>query len=489
MSAAFGVHVGNSCACIAVSKDGKTDVVANAAGDRVTPAMVGFTDNEISVGLSAKQTRVRNLTNTVTKNKFIIGGEAPKNDNPVTCLANEDGKYMYQVDYKEQETNVSPEEILQHIYKYMHDIAAAHCANVDDSNTVITIPLSYAADKREAVSACAEKAGFRVVQVISEPVAACMAHGLEQEMDRRHVFVYRVGGSTMTATILLVSGGCYSIVDSIELNLGGDEITDVVTNYLGREFKNKYKEDILVNKRAKIKLSMEAEKVKHVLSTLDTAHCYVESLFDGMDFSTNVTRARFDNEISKVVSDLLSPITELFSRCNLTTDDISSVILSGGTTKVVKIQKQLSSMFPSAEMSLNIYPDESIAVGAAVQASLITKDVCLNRSTTMLSVSQDILATCDQLTEKNYTLVFKDSTVPLRRSVVLSGLSNVDVKEITVKLVFAPDIPLCALTLPVDEKSKIILGVHIHRDGGTHFTLTDKTSSKSTDYILKQSSS
>jgi len=293
----------------------------------------------------------------------------------------------------------------------------------------------------------------------------------------------------MTATILLVSGGCYSIVDSIELNLGGDEITDVVTNYLGREFKNKYKEDILGNKRAKIKLSLEAEKVKHVLSTLDTAHCYVESLYDGMDFSTNVTRARFDNEISKVVSDLLAPITELFSRCKLTTDDISSVILSGGTTKVVKIQKQLSSMFPSAEMSLNISPDETIAVGAAVQASLITKDVCLNTSTSMLSISQDILATCDQLTEKNYTLVHKDSTVPLRRNVALSGLNSGDVKEISVKLLFAPDTTLCTLTLPVDEKSKIFLGVHIHRDGSTHFTLTDKASSKSTDYILKQPSS
>lgn len=482
--AAFGVHVGASSACIAVSKEGKTDVVANDAGDRTTPAMVGFNDSEIVIGLSAKQTRIRNLANTVTKNKFVIGGEEPKDDYPVTFTTDKDGKFVYQVDYKEQEFNVSPEEILQHVYKYMHDIAASHCSNVDDSNTVITVPLHYKTDLRDKVRVCAEKAGFRVVQVISEPVAACLGHGLEQEMDRRYILVFRVGGSTMNATILLVSGGCYSIVDSIELRLGGDALTEVVTRYLAKEFMSKYKEDLMVHKKAKAKLSLEAEKVKHVLSTLDTAHCYVESLFDGMDFSTNVTRARFDNEISKVVSELFAPITELFSRCKLTTDDIAHVVLSGGTTKVVKIQKQLGSMFSKAEINLNVSPDESIALGAAVQASLITKDENLNKSPKMLSVSRDIIAISEQLTEPKVVFVHSDSTIPLRRNLPLTV--NKDVKEVTVKIVFSPDLTLCALTLPVVSKTKLILGVHIHRDGSTDFTLTDKTSSKTTNYNLKQ---
>jgi len=487
MSASFGVHVGNSSACIAVSKDGKTDVVANAAGDRTTPAMVGFTDSEISVGLAAKQSRIRNLTNTVTKNKFLVGGEDPMDDSPVTCETNKDGKYVYQVDYKEQEHTVTPEEILQHVYQYMHDIAASHCGNVDESNTVITVPLEYKTDLRNKVRVCAENAGFRVVQVVSEPVASCLGHALEQEMDRRYILVYRVGGSTMNATIILVSGGSYSVVDTIELRKGGDALTEVVTRYLAGEFMRKYKEDLLVHKKAKAKLAMEAEKVKHVLSTLDTAHCYVESLFDGMDFSTNVTRARFDNEISKVVSDLLAPLTELFSRCKLTTEDIAHVILSGGTTKVVKIQKQLGSMFSGAELNLNVSPDESIAIGAAVQASLITKDENLSESTKLLSVSRDIVAISEQLTEPNIVVVHADSTIPLRRNLPLTV--NKDVTEVTVKLVFSPELGLCALTLPVDNKTKLILGVHIHRDGSTHFTLTDKASSKSTDYILKQAQS
>jgi len=484
MSTSFGVHIGNSSACIAVSKEGKTDVVANDAGDRVTPAMVGFNDSEIIVGLAAKQGRIRNLTNTIVNNKRLIAKETVT-DCPVTILEKGE-KLVYQVDFKERDYFISPEKVLEHLYSYMHDIAASHCANVDESNTVVTVPLGFTQEQRQTVKQCANAAGFRVVQVISEPVAACLAHGIEQDQDRRRVLVYRVGGSTMSATVLLVSGGCYSVLDNVEVRLGGDSVTEVLVNYLGKEFKNKYKEDILVNKRGKAKLGVEAEKCKHVLSTLDTAHCYVESLFDGMDFSTNVTRARFDNELSKVVSDMLAPISDLLTRCNLSTSDISNVVLAGGTTKVVKIQKQLSSMFSGADISLNISPDECIAVGAAVQASLITRDIDLSGPEKMFSISRDILAISDHIEGGQTVLVHEDSTIPLRRSVNLSVVEGTE--QVTVKVVFAPDTSLSVLTLPVQKKSKLILGVHIHRDGSTHFTLNDKSTNKSTDSLLKPAS-
>jgi len=240
----------------------------------------------------------------------------------------------------------------------------------------------------------------------------------------------------------------------------------------------------MVNKRARAKLFQEGEKTKHVLSTLDTAHCYIESLYDGMDFSTNVTRARFDNELSKVVGELMAPISDLLTRCNLCTDDISNVVLAGGTTKVVKIQKQLSSMFPKAEMNLNISPDESIAIGAAVQASYLTKELNLKSSTVkMMSISQNIMALSDALEGGQTILVAADATIPLRRSVPLSGVADV----IEVKVVFSPDVQLALLRLPLQDKdkAKLYLGVHIHRDGSSHFTLSDKTSGKSVDALLK----
>jgi len=483
MSTSFGVHIGNTSACIAVSKDGKTDVVANDAGDRVTPAMVGFSDNEIVVGIAAKQGRIRNMTNTIVNNKLVLAGE-DFSDSPVQILEKGDQR-RYQVDFRDKDFYVSPEKVLEHIYAYMHDIAAAHCSNVDQSNTVITVPLGFKKELKDLVKTCATSAGFNVVQVVVEPVAACLAHGIEQDQDRRHVLVYRVGGSTLTATVLLVSGGVYSVLDSTEQRLGGSAITEVLVNYLGKEFKNKYKENILQNKRGKAKLSVEAEKIKHVLSTLDTAHCYVESLYDGMDFSTNVTRARFDNELSKVASEMLDTISTLLTRCNLTIEDIKNVVMAGGTTKVVKIQKQLVSMFPKAEMSLNISPDECIAVGAAVQASLITKELSVTGSSKMLSISSDIVAESACLEDGRAVLVYADSTIPLRKSMTVA--LPPELAEVSIKLLFS-DVCLGHLYLQPDEKSKLVLGVHIHRDGSSHFTLTDKSSGKFTDFLLKQSS-
>jgi len=481
MSTTFGVHIGNTSACIAVSKEGKTDVVANDAGDRVTPAMLGFADSEIVVGLSAKQGRLRNMANTITNNKLLMAGEKIE-DSPVKILEKGEKK-RYQVDFKEKDFFMSPEKVLEHLYVYMHDIAASHCSVVDQSNTVITVPLGFSKELRDVVKTCATTAGFRVVQVVSEPVAACLAHGIEQDQDRRYVLVYRVGGSTLTATVLLVSGGCYSVLDSIEQRLGGSAVTEVVVKYLAKEFMNKYKMDILENRRGKAKLSVEAEKVKHVLSTLDTAHCYVESLYDGMDFSTNVTRARFDNELSKVASEMLAPISELLTRCKLSTADITNVVLAGGTTKIVKIQKQLASMFPKAEMSLNISPDECHAVGAAVQASLITKDVNVSGPTKMMAISGDIVAVSDSLEGGRAVLAYSDSIIPIRRSIPVTVTT--ELAEVSVKLMFA-DTCLGNLKFTPEEKAKLVLGIHIHRDGSSHFTLTDKTSGKSTDCLVKQ---
>merc|ERR550534_2140228 len=211
------------------------------------------------------------------------------------------------------------------------------------------------------ISNAATKVGFKVAQMISAPAAACLAYGLGQtEPNEREIaLVYRVGGVSTDLALVLVAGGCYSILESVAMDgLGGHQMTEVLTTFLGREFKQKYKEDILQSKKGRAKLANQAETVKHVLSTLDTAHCYVESLFDGMDFSSNVTRARFDNQLSKVLSDLMSPISALLTSSNLLASDISKVILAGGTTKVIKVQSALSNMFPQAEMLTSLAQDE-----------------------------------------------------------------------------------------------------------------------------------
>jgi len=491
MSTSFGIHVGNTSACLAVSKDGKTDVVANPTGDRTTPAVVAFQDTEIIVGLAAKQGKIRNMSNTILNNKRLVVGKVDQEllDKSTVTINESNGQYTYEVDFKEKEYYVTPRAVLGHIYKYVHDIADTHCTTISDSNCVLTVPLDYTEEQRTVIKNTADKAGFKVVQVISEPVAACLAYGLGQiePAERYHCLVFRVGGLSMSVSVVLVAGGCYTVLANKECLLGGEQVTDVLVQYLGNEFKQKYKEDILRNKRGRAKLAAQAETVKHVLSTLDTAHCYVESLFDGMDFSSNVTRARFDNQLSKVLSDLMSPISALLTESNLLASDISKVILAGGSTKVTKIQSALSSLFPQAELLNSLAPDEVIAIGAAVQASYVTKETTQHVKETLLAISKDILVGVEGR-EDEAVVVVQDSTLPVKRSVPLTPLP--DTESITVSIYWGDkSCILTSLTLaPISNKSKVSLSVHIHRDGSSHITLADKTTQSSTDCVLKAGS-
>jgi len=493
MSTSFGIHVGNTSACLAVCKDGKTDVVANAAGDRVTPAMVGFTDTEVTVGVAAKSGRLRNPTNTITNNKRLMSGrlgQAAINKSAVDISeCGEEGKYRYRVQHKGKEFWTSPMDVLKHLYMYVHEIAESHSSStdVDRNNTVVTVPLDYTEEERAVVRQGATAAGFNVVQVISEPAAACLAHHLGQQevSERYHCLVYRIGGVSMTASVVLVSGGCFSVVDSVSCDIGGDQITDLLVQFLGREFYQKYKVDIAeIGKRGRAKLAAAAENCKHILSTLDTSSCYVESLYDGMDFSTSVTRARFDNELSKIMTDIMSPIQTLLGRCNLSTPDIGKVVLSGGSTKVIKIQKQLASMFPDAQVLNSLAGDEVVAIGAAVQASLVTKEPTGERRPAVLAISRSLVVVSDN--GDSAVLVAADTPVPARRSLQLApppaGITRV---AVTVGW-GSSDQPLAEMELTeVDEASRLVAAVHVHRDGACHFTLTDKTTGRTADAHLR----
>jgi len=488
MSTSFGIHVGNTSACLAVSKEGKTDVVANPTGDRTTPACVAYQDTEIIVGLAAKQGKIRNMSNTILNNKGFVVGEVEQEmlDKSGVTITQNNGQYTYEVDFKEQDYYVTPSDILCHIYKYVHDIADTHSANIGDSNCVLTVPLSYTEEQRNIIKNTGVKAGFKVVQVISEPVAACLAYGLGQlePSDRYYTLVYRVGGISMSVSVVLVAGGCYTVLASKDIKIGGDQVTDCLVQYLANEFKKKYKEDILTNKRGRAKLSAQAETVKHVLSTLDTAHCYVESLWDGMDFSCNVTRARFDNGLSTVLPDIMAPISALLTTSNLLASDISKVVLAGGTTKVTKVQSALSNMFPQAEILNSLAPDEVTAIGAAVQASFVTKETTQHVREKLLAISQDIKVVVEGRDEEEVVVV-QDSTLPVKRSIPITP--NKDSESVTVSICWGSKATvLTSLTLSaISNKSKVSLSVHIHRDGSSHITLADKTSGTSTDAVLK----
>ena len=221
--------------------------------------------------------------------------------------------------------------------------------------------------------------------------------------------------------------------------------------------------------------------MKHVLSTLDTAHCYVESLYDGMDFSSNVTRARFDNQLSPVLTELMAPVSMLLTRAGLTPEDVDNVVMVGGSTKVVKLQNALANAFPDAEVLTSIPGDEVLAYGAAVHASLLTKEGTTEPNVSMMSVSKEISARVVGLggEDDEVEVVCADTPLPVKKSVSLAVTGD----STSVEVLWGEDV-LDTLTLATNTATKLFLALHLHRDGTATFTLQDKTSGSATTLTL-----
>lgn len=477
MPIAFGVHIGHTSMCVAAEKDGNVDVIANDAGDRVTPAVVGMNEGEILVGLSAKQLSAR-------KPESIA-------QDTISKIAQDD-KEVFALHDNGNTKQLSTEKVHSKLYKYMKDVALTYSTENDFSKTVITVPLSFTPDQRKQVKNYATLGGLHVTQVISEPAAALLAYGISQndQTESNTCLVFKCGGASLTATVMQTSGGMFSVLGSVTKEVGGDLVTNILIEMLAAEFKRKYKMDPRESKRGKMKLKINAENAKHVLSTLDNANCYIESLYEGIDFNSNVSRSRLDAEFSKILSKFIDPLHEVLDTVKIKPTDIDKVVLCGGTAKIPKLQKSLKDLFVNAELLNTINPDEVVAVGAATQASLLTQDDFIEDSNiTVHGLNYDVVFLASghqegpQDSEKvPSVLIPKKCPIPVRRShhFIMGGDKDI----LTVKVFLRSGEKLMELTeltlreLEAEKEMKPSLSAHIHRDGGIHIALTEKVSNK-----------
>nr|WHV00579.1 Hsp70-14 [Daphnia magna] len=485
MSACFGLHVGRTNSCVAVCKDSKSDVVANDAGDRVTPSIVSFSSEEIAVGLPAKQGLFRNMSNSVVKCKELLcwngeESELTKLQSTSVCpVIVKNKKLLYEVEVDEKKKFFSPEDILVHIYKKLYDIAIHHSNAVDESmKAVVSVPLSFTSEQRQAVWKAAEKARFNILQVISEPAAALLAYGIGQANKHETLccLVYRCGGATLDVSVVNVRGGMYSVVSSLHRKQGGDKFTALVANYLADEFQNKWKLDPRESKRSMFKLMGAAEECKHVLSTLNTAHCFVESLHEGVDLSANVSRARIDMLITQLFPEYIGPISEALTQAGLTASNVHKVIVCGGTAKMPRLQQAIQEALPNSELLSNLTADEVIAVGCSNQAAVIGEPwdtICQHRQVAVPSISKSISVRCGDEDESQTTMVFSAQTplssrfslpVPLGKKHNVANLDVFEETELVAKLTLN--------NLP--EAPSVAANFHLSSDGSLHVTLTEK---------------
>ncbi|KAL6077229.1 hypothetical protein STEG23_037684 [Scotinomys teguina] len=431
--AAIGVHLGCTSACVAVYKDGRADVVANDAGDRVTPAIVAYSENEQVVGLAAKQSRIRNVSSTVVKVKQILGRspadpQAQKYIADSKCLVIEkNGKLRYKIDTGEETKLVNPEDVARLIFSKMKE--TAHSVLGSDANdVVITVPFDFGEKQKSALGEAAGAAGFNVLRLIHEPSAALLAYGIGQDCPagKSNVLVFKLGGTSLSLSVMEVNSGMYRVLSSnSDDNIGGAHFTETLAQYLASEFQRLFKHNVRGNARAMMKLMNSAEVAKHSLSTLGSANCFVDSLYEGQDFDCNVSRARFELLCSPLFNKCIEAVRELLRRSGFTADDINKVVLCGGSSRIPRLQQLIRDLFPAVELLNSIPPDEVIPIGAAIEAGILVgkESTSVDDSLMIECSAKDILVKgIDESGANRFTVLFPSGTpLPARRQHTLQA--------------------------------------------------------------------
>ncbi|XP_011303361.1 heat shock 70 kDa protein 14 [Fopius arisanus] len=442
-ASSFGLYLGNTSSCLAIYKDENVDVVANHAGDRVTAAVIAFHEAEQIIGAAAKSGLFRNSAITVLNNKRLMNKQIDESELE-TAIKNSsvpiitETELQYSITVGDKIEKITPKKISSLLSGAMYDISTTAAHDDEEHNVVLCVPHRFNTESIQDWSESAASAGFKVLQVIAEPVASCLAHGLgKNKKESELVLVYRVGGVSSDVTLVKVSGGSFTIQSTKYYpELGGHKLTDLLTSYLAEEFYNKYKIDPTESRRSVSKLKIEAERCKHVLSTMSTAHLFVESLCEGVDFSHNITRARFENLISPHISDYIQPLQDILNSTSHTIMDIRKIILCGGTMKIPKLQEKIASLFPCGEVLTSRWrPDETMAIGAAMHSSLLLSqgihDRDLNSTHVELcALSRPICLKFEDIT----TLVIPDDTIiPIKIQTIVELPELID-NKIQVKI-------------------------------------------------------
>ena len=378
---AIGIDLGTTNSCVGVFQDGKVEIIANDQGNRTTPSYVAFTDTERLIGDAAKNQVAMNPINTVFDAKRLIGRKYNDPTVAADCkhwpfaVVNTDGRPKIQVEYLRQRKTFYAEEVSSMVLTKMRETAEAYLGKTV-TDVVITVPAYFNDSQRQATKDAGTIAGLNVLRIINEPTAAAIAYGLDKKVEtERNVLIFDLGGGNFDVSILTIEDGiCEVKSTSGDTHLGGEDFDSRMVDHFMKEFQRKHKKDMSSNPRSLCRLRTACERAKRTLSSSAQASIEIDSLYEGIDFYTTITRARFEELNGDLFRGTLEPVEKALRGAKFNKGQIHDIVLVGGSTRIPKIQKLLQDFFNGKELNKSINPDEAVAYGAAVQAAILSGD-------------------------------------------------------------------------------------------------------------------
>ncbi|XP_058772438.1 heat shock cognate 70 kDa protein-like [Vicia villosa] len=428
---AVGIDLGTTYSCVAVWLDehNRVEIIHNDQGNRITPSFVSFNNDQRLIGDAAKNQSATNPENTVFDAKRLIGRKfsdpVVQKDKmlwPFKVIAGVNDKPMITLQYKGQKKLFCAEEISSMVLTKMREIAEVYLES-SVKNAVVTVPAYFSDSQRKATIDAGAIAGLNVIKIINEPTAAAIAYGLDKRSDcdgKRNIFVFDLGGGTFDVSILTIKGDVFEVKATAgNTHLGGEDFDSRMVNYFVEEFKKKNEVDISGNPRALRRLRTVCERAKRILSFAYFTIVEVDSLFHGIDFSSSITRAKFEEINMDLFEECMATVESCLCYSKMCKSDIDDVVLVGGSSRIPKLQDLLRDFFKGKELYRSINPDEAVAYGAAVQAAVLSKGFknvpnLVLQDVTPLSLG--ILVNDDDDDDNMDVVIPRNTSVPIKKT-------------------------------------------------------------------------